>query len=242
VLILGWNRRTPALLHAFDRVSTERFEVDVLSLIPATERLDDMERYDTTPLPSVRHLAGDYTSRADLVAVHPEIYDHIVLLAVDWALSEAESDARTVLGFLVLQETLQDKKTRPAVLIEWMDPANETMLEHYPHESLVTPVLLSSLLTHITLRRELRSVFDVLLDSEGPEIAIKTADQLGLANRPFCFDDLYELLGDSGEIPLGLYILTPEPSSSGAHILLNPDRNTEWILKTEDAVVVLTTS
>ena len=239
VLILGWNRSTPALIQAFDWMCGEQFEVDILSSESEAERIRATERYGVhIERLSLRHLEGDYTSATDLSAVHPETYDHVLLLAVDWTVSEAESDARTILGFLVLQETLAHKTKRPLTLVELMDPANETLIERLPHEVLVTPVILSRLLTHMTIRRELRSVFETLLGAVGPGIVFRPADEFGLVNHTIGFEDLQRKLAESGELPLGLYVQTHKDSK--AQIVLNPDRDRRWTLQSGDAIITLT--
>lgn len=239
VLILGWNRSTPALIQAFDLMCGEQFEVDILSSESEAKRIRETVRYGVSiEHLSLRHLEGDYTSATDLSAVHPEAYDHVLLLAADWTASEAGSDARTILGFLVLQETLAGKKERPLTLVELMDPANETLIERHPHEVLVTPVMLSRLLTHMTIRRELRSVFETLLGAVGPKIVFRPADEFGLVHQSVGFKDLQRKLAESGEIPLGLYVQTHK--NANAQIMLNPDRDRRWTLQNGDAIITLT--
>lgn len=60
----------------------------------------------------------------DLTALEPARYDNIVILASEWKESEVESDARTILGFLMLEELLSTADAHPEVLVELMDQEN----------------------------------------------------------------------------------------------------------------------
>lgn len=236
VLILGWNRKVPVLLNEFESYLHERFEVDIFSLVPVREREQAITQFEIqTELTQIHHHEGDYTSLFDLKRIHPEQYQHILFMANDWVESEAESDARTMLGHLVLYELLVEQDSRPRVLVELMDHSNAIHLQQHEYEVLITPVILSHILTHITLRRELRSVFDALFGAAGPEIHIKPVDGYVILGQEMSFADIQRSVGLQGEIALGLKINADEEG-----VILNPDREQKWTLSPKDEIVILT--
>ena len=78
-------------------------------LIPVASRCSSANA--ATPASShleIRQLEFDYTVPAYLESVDPASYDNLVLLPSERLKSEAESDARTILGYLLLREMMQD--------------------------------------------------------------------------------------------------------------------------------------
>jgi hypothetical protein len=47
------------------------------------------------------------------------------MVANSWMQSNEESDARTILGYLLLREMVPQNASHPEILIELMDPENE---------------------------------------------------------------------------------------------------------------------
>jgi ion channel POLLUX/CASTOR len=217
VLFLGWNHKVPALVRELQSFGNGQFELDLLSLVPAREREAYLLRHATTT--PVRHLEGDYTAVEDLRRIRPDGYDRIVFLANNWLGSHEESDARTILGYLVLRGLLAEGSGaggaepdglllaapdrapenagggprdggppdngppdggRPAILVELMNPDNEELLPGEDREVLITSEIISHMVAHIALRRELRVVFDELFSAGGPEISFRAAGQYGI--------------------------------------------------------------
>lgn len=240
ILMLGWSHKAPALITEFESYHNERFEITVFSMVPIEDRDELMAHYGVSPdRVQVRHVKGDYTSANELAAAAPSRFTHIFMLSNDWTDSAAESDARTILGYLVLHDLLASADTDPHVLVELMDPANSSLLASYTHETLITPVILSHMLTHVTLRRELRSVFDALFCSEGPEIWFVPASVYGLCHTGRTFTEIQATTAAHGDIALG--IRTPVSGGpSPWQVRLNPARNETMTLAPEDEIIVLT--
>ncbi|MCF8108106.1 MAG: hypothetical protein K9J81_03840 [Desulfohalobiaceae bacterium] len=67
VLFLGWNDRMPHLIQELDQFETENFRLDILSRVPAADRIDQVGRYKSNPKRvSLAHLEGDYLVPSDL--------------------------------------------------------------------------------------------------------------------------------------------------------------------------------
>jgi hypothetical protein len=239
ILVLGWSHKGPALLNEFDSYAHESFEIDVLSAVSREDRLAALANYDFRPQRiRLRHIEGDYATSSDLRRCDPACYDSIIFLASDWLAAGEESDARTILGYLLLREILGNA-ARPDVLIELLDPGNETLFRRRPGEVLISPLIMSHMLAQVALRRELRTVFDELFGPGGAEIYFNPPSRYHLESREVAFRDIQRATAASAEIALG--VRHADRDGTGANIVLNPSRQERWTLSAEDEVIVLST-
>ena len=235
ILLMGWNDNVPALIREFDRYEGERFEIDVLSIIPTEDRERRMARYALDPeRVRVRHVEGDYSAPSDLASVQPGAYDNIVIIGSTWLSSQEEADARTILGCQLLRLIFRGADRRPDVLVELLDPENQALLHEQGEEVLISPLILSHILAHVALRPELNAIFAELFSSGGSEIFFRPVDDYGLAGRRVGFREIEAVVFRRGETALGLMI-------GGRGLVLNPDRDLWWDLAAADQVVVITT-
>jgi hypothetical protein len=238
ILLLGWSHKVPALLQEFGSYAGESFDIDILSVVPIARRTARLERYDFRPERlRVRHLEGDYTVPSELARTDPAAYDNVVLLGSDWLRSGEESDARSIVGYLLLRELLPADGPKPALLVELLDPANLSLFHRRAGEVLISPSILSHILAQVALRRELRAVFDQLFGSAGAEIRFRPMSWYGTAGEEVSFRDLQRLAASHGETALG--VRTGGGTRRGG-VLLNPSREQRWIAGESDDLVVLT--
>jgi ion channel POLLUX/CASTOR len=234
VLVLGWNQKVPALLRevALAHDTDDVHEVDVFSVRAKDEREAVLAgELDATRI-RVRHLEGDYTAGGALRRLDPASYDNVVLVASDWVDSEDESDARTILGHLLLEEALAGKKRKPAIVAELMDAENVELLTDHQSEILVSATLLSHILTQVALRPDLHAVYSDLFGADGGEFAFRRASGYGLTGAPATFAEALAAAAEHGEIALGF-------RHAGA-LALNPPRQKQFSLGEGDDVIVVT--
>ena len=241
VLILGWNHRVPALLDEFASYPKEQFDIDIVSQVSASKREKRIavEALSTDRL-TVRQLEFDYTLPAYLESVDPASYDNVVLLASERLKSGAESDARTILGYLLLRELMAAGAAAPSVLVELTDPDNVPLFENRRGEVIVSPVIVSHMLARVALRRELRAVIDELFSSGGCEIFFRHIADYGLAQGEYSFADLQRAADTRGEIAIGIRRAGQEQMPHGG-VELNPRRDEHLKLNNNDELIVLTT-
>jgi hypothetical protein len=238
ILVLGWSHRVPALVAGFGAYEREDFELDIVSAVPALERERELAKYGPGPARvQVRQIVGDYTVPSDLAAVEPAAYDHIVLLGSSWLPGREESDARTVLGYLLLREQLGNG-ARPHVLAELMDPGNLALFREQPVEVFVTPQIVSRILAQVALRPELGPVFDELFGPSGCAVTFQEASELGVAGRDVGFEDIQLAAGARGAVALGIRIARDATQPTGG-LRLNPSRDKRWTLEPGDQVIIL---
>lgn len=234
VLILGWSHKVAALLHEL-AAGEERVECAILSLRPVEERRQALARagVDETRVAVVHHL-GDYTRQADVAALEPAAFDNVALVAIERFDDESESDARAILGYLVLQEALHDAPRRPPVVVELLDPENVRLVPLGTNEAIVSPLVLGHMLTQVALRRELRTVFDELFGPGQAELRFAPAAAYGCVGRPATFRDLAVAAARAGEVAVGV-----RRAGGGNGVHLNPGWDSRWTLAADDALIVV---
>lgn len=233
ILVLGWNHKIVPLLKEFDTYLHERFEVSILSLIPAIDRKAELRRKGVDDQ-RVRttHCEGDHTSRSDLEGVVPNAYDNVVILGSDWLETHEESDARAIVGHMVLKDILGESIQKPKILIELNDADNVGLLQRENIEVLVTPMIASHVLAQVALRRELNVVYAELFGAGGAEIIFRPVLDYGIVDQEMDFRKLQDIVTGCGEIALGFRV-------AGGSIELNPARNRAYLLKKTDDLIVL---
>ncbi len=239
LLILGWNHKIPALIDEFDSYRGESFRLDIMSLVPVEEREQLLRRRGVRPEHiELDHVVGDYVSEVELRAVEPHGYDRLLFLSSNRMESSEESDARTILGYMVLKEVLGSAPAPPRVLVELMDSANEGILGEHAGEVVVSPLIVSHLLAHVALRRDLNVVFEELFTVGGAEIYLRPARVYGLEGEGIAFREIQRAIAARGDIALGVY---PSTGSKQDGVTLNPERDSRWHLTGDDQIVVLST-
>ena len=253
VLVLGWNHRVPVLLEEFASYAGEGFAIDIVSRVSPAKREKRIkaEAFTTEHL-EIRQLEFDYTVPAYLESVDLAGYDNLVLLPSERIKSEAESDARTILGYLLLRELMEGAENPPPVLVELQDPDNASLFENRRDEVIVTPLIISRMMARVALRRELRAVFDELFSSGGSEIVFhRIAEYESVENydksevpdageRVYSFADLQRAVDARGEIAIGIR-RAGQRGKPGGGVQLNPGRDERLWLNEDDEIIVLTT-
>ena len=97
----------------------------------------------------------------------------------------------------------------------------------------MSPLVVSYLLSQVALRRELGSIFTELSRPWGAQIVLQPAEDYLTTNGPVRFGDLDRAAASRGEIALGFRL-------TEGGLVLNPERDTDWVLAAGDEVVVLT--
>lgn len=231
VLLLGWNHRVPAMLREFGSYAGERFSIDVLTTVPVEkrERLLQLREIETSRV-AIRHVQGDYAELNELAALEPATYDTIVMLGSDRFASEEESDARTIVGSLLLRGMLP-ADGGPNVIIELLDPENVPLVSISRGEVIISPLVVSHILAQVALRHELRVVFEELFTAGGAEIAFRSPATYGLEPAGHTFAEVRRAAQAAGEVALGI--------RHGAEVSLNPSAETRLSADGRGDVVTL---
>lgn len=237
VLVLGWNRRVPSLIDEFSSYSQRRFELDMVSVVPALERQQEIHRYLGEQHAVVcRHVEADYMVEGELRRVSPLNFDSIMLLSSDRLASGEEADARAMVGYLQLEDLLSEGSRRPQLIMELSDPDNRHLLAGHQSEMMVSPMIVSHVLAQVALRRELRVVLDELFTVGGAEIQFRVPNDYPIPASAD-FKVLEKVVAAKGEVAMGIW--RGRADRNGHHVTLNPPRDQYLDLNSDDRLIVL---
>lgn len=228
ILILGWSTKVLALLSELATYRSEKVEVCVVSTVAAEERERQVTEYgiSSTEITCAQKEA-DFTIRANLRALEPERFDHVIFLSSDRLSTGGEADARTIVGYLTLQEVLRDVEAPPHILMELAEANNRRLMGDRVGEVIISPLLLSHVLAQVAICRELRPVLEELFTAQGAEIHFRTPRDYGIAEGEQTFASMQRQLWSQGEILLGV----------GDE--LNPPAATIYEVRSMDSLIVI---
>ena len=119
-----------------------------------------------------------------------------------------------------------------------MNGDNEKTFPKSAGEILISPVVISHILAHITLRPELNEVFEELFGSLGSEIKFINARQIGVTND--CnFVDIQRITLNHNAIALGIVKQNESGQNAKPTIILNPDRRKMFEINERDQVIII---
>ncbi|PWN06953.1 CASTOR/POLLUX-related putative ion channel [Rhodohalobacter mucosus] len=239
LLILGWNHHLPALVKELGTYKEEAFNITIASVRPVEEREREIALVEAgSDKVSCKQVKADYIREMELRNLQPEKFDNILLVSSDKLSADEEADARTIVGYTLLEEILEKAERRPRMILELVDPNNEILIRKFRAEMIVGPLILSNLLATIAMRRELNTVYSELFTAGGAEIIFRNPEDYGMKDATTTFSEIQQTAGAHNEIALGLF--TGSRSSTNSRILsMNPERSQSFQLTNSSRLVVL---
>jgi hypothetical protein len=232
ILILGWNENIDEILGEFDAHASRNAVVTVL----AAHGEDYAAEFLDTAVPrpfaniAVDYRRGGAINRRTVEALRPETYDCIIALA-DESHGEADPDARTIMTMLVLGDVLQGGPV-PHVVAEIHDTSNFRLLEGtVARDIIVSPEMVSLQLAQISRDPVLGSIYRELLSAGGIEVGLQAARRYVAVGEPCRFSEIVAAAQNFTEVAVGI--------RAAGRIVLNPPKDSEWLLGDEDRVVVM---
>lgn len=240
ILILGWNSNIYDILAEYNEYVREGTTIDVLSNFDVADARDNLATYGSSDFSRLRlGFRRDNTIlRSVLEAANPASYDCIMVLA-DSSYGEADPDARTIMSLILLKDILaaMAPHARPQMVGEILDPNNRDLVARTGvTDIVVSPEIVSMLLTQVSQQQMLISVYDVLLSSGNVEIYLKPATRYVASGTTLNFAELTALVQRRQEIALGVLL---GGACDHEKILLNPAKRQYWTLDEYDRVIVL---
>ena len=240
ILILGWNHHIPALIRELCTYEDEKYHITIISIYSTTEREKELEKIENiTDRVSWEHIETDYVKESVLKKIKPEDFDNILLVSSERLLEKEESDARTIVGYVLLEGILENVSKRPNILLELSDPDNKSLLKRYKSEVIISPLILSNMLSAVALQREVNSIYKELFTAGGAEIIFRDPKEYGIESGKISFMELENIAAEFSETALGIY--NPNEKVKNEEIVLNPGRYRNLEIKEGVRLVVLTT-
>ena len=237
VLILGWSRKVPTLVRELGRFGDDAFEVDIVSRTPIEVREAGLARdASSTSQAKVRQIHAGFSLPGVLESLEPEKYNNIIVLASELLEEKEQADAISVVAALTLRGVFKERNQRPEVLVELLDQENQHLFRGCPEDVMISPTVVSYVVSQVALRRALAWVFWELSSPLGGQIVLRKAKGYLGTDGSVRFGDVQRAAAAHGEIALGFRRPTEAENGLG----LNPDRKIEWSIEPDDEVVVLT--
>ena len=241
LLILGWNHHVPALVKELGTYKEESFHITIASVrsLESREREIDLLEPDKDVV-TCNQVNLDYIREIELRSLEPDSYDRILLVSSDKLSAEEEADARTIVGYTLLEDILEKAEKRPHIIMELADPNNEILIRNFRSEMIIGPLILSNVLATIAMRRELNTVYSELFTAGGAEIIFRDPSDYGLTHDSFTFSEIQQVARRHDEIALGIFSGS-RSSAQTPKVSLNPARDQKIEISDLSKLVVLST-
>lgn len=237
-LILGWNRRAPALLKELDYYVTEGSEVTVVADLDEPREISQVR-------PLLKHQRlwfwrGDTTDFSTLEALDLWNYQHIIVLGYTEILGQQQADAHTLETLLYLRTLVERTGAKANIVSEMLHAQNRDLAKvTQVDDFIVSHTLISLMLAQVAENKHLNGVFADLLDTEGMEIYLRPAANYVELSRPVNFYTVVAAAAERGEICIGHRLLDPCHGPSPRGVQLNPPKTEHTAYGPTDRIIVI---
>jgi Trk K+ transport system NAD-binding subunit len=233
-LMLGWNKNGSKIIQELDEYVPEGSEVTILHNDMGDAEILSPKRQ------KVHVKSGKITDRKTLVDIHPEAFDHIILLS-DQEAETQESDAQTLISLLHLRNIGNQHDIDMKIVSEMRDLRNrEIGLVTKADDFIIGDSIISLMMAQMAENRDLNAVFKILFESEGSEIYLKPITHYVQTTEPMNFYTLVERASRSGETAIGYRVMAEKDNpNANFGINVNPNKSALLSLKPDDFLILL---
>jgi voltage-gated potassium channel Kch len=233
-LILGWNKNASTIITELDNYVSAKSSISILS-----EEEIDFSGIAVKNL-TLKNQVGKITRRKVLDEIHPETFDHIILLSNN-DIEIQESDAQTLICLLHLRNIGSKYNKNLSIVSEMRDLRNrEIGLVTRADDFIIGDNIISLMLSQLSENKELKLVFDNLFNSEGSEIYLKPIEDYIKTGERMNFYTLLEVAAQRNETAIGYRkIEFKESSKDNFGIVINPKKSEEVLFTAKDYLIVL---
>lgn len=234
VLILGWSRIVPKVLENLFSYQQKSLGIDVIGITSVEDRdisIESVLRAQKTG--AIRHIQSNFMDPDEAARINPRKYDAILMIARERLESEAVADAATISAYLTVDSLLEDPD-RANVVVELQDEENEPLFDKDRVDVIVSPMIISYILSQVAFEPELGLVLQQLTRSSGAKIQFRSLDRVS-AHGDCRFADIVEWAAARGETAIGVVA----SSDGNRETNLNPGADSRWTYEEIDQVIVL---
>ena len=238
-LILGWNRRVPAIVNELDNYVAPGSEALVVADAGGAEA--EIDRLCVKKNQAVNFQEGDTTDRRTLDELAIETYKHVIVLSYSDGLDPQQADARTLITLLHLRDIAEHTGHPFSIVSEMLDVRNRALAEvTQADDFIVSDKLISLMLSQISENKELNAVFADVFDPEGSEIYLKLASNYVAIGEPINFYTVVEAARRRGGVALGYRLRANANDPEKAYgVVVNPDKANPVTFSEWDRIIVL---
>jgi len=238
ILVLGWNRRGPAIIRELEQYVAPGSEI--LAVSPLDRVLEAGALDGLANLTSTARLEST-TNRAALDALDVPSYPHVIVLCESDDRDPDMADARTLLTLLHLRDIEAKSDREFTIVSEMLDESDRELAEvSEADDFIVSSRVLSLLLAQIAETPDLADVFRDLFDADGAEVYLRDVADYVALDAPVSFATLQAAAQARDEVALGYRIAAQAKDAKAQYgVLLNPAREAQLTFVAGDRVVVL---
>lgn len=235
LLIIGYNENTFGVLEELDNYILEGSECTLL-VVNKDMKEEISNNKDRLNNMKLSVLTGDTSSRKFLETVLNDSYKSILIFG-NKSTPTDNRDSESLLSLLHLRDLENDLNLSFNIVVEINNIKNAKIVDLVKVDDFVISEMTSNkLLTQISENRDLRYIFEYLLQDEGSEIYLKPIEAYVALDTDVSFYDLIDACNLKNEIPLG-YKIASAAENNG--IFLNPLKTNMVKFKKNDYIIVL---
>lgn len=239
-LIMGWNQIGDSIVSELDSYVADGSVITIVADTPSVEE-DIAAINGKIKQQVVNFVRADTTSREVLESLELASYDHIIVLCYTGMHDVQKSDAMTLITLLHLRDISQKTGTIFNIVSEMQDIGNKELAEvTKANDFIVSDRLISLMLAQLSENRELKAVFDSLLNAEGSEIYLKPVSDYVKTGIEMDFYTVLESAAQKGQTALGYRKSEDFDNPEKAYgVNLNPKKSNKVTFNEWDKVIVL---
>jgi voltage-gated potassium channel Kch len=239
-LIMGWNQIGDSIVSELDSYVAAGSVITIVADTPSVEE-DIAAINGKIKQQVVNFVRADTTSREVLESLELASYDHIIVQCYTGMHDVQKSDAMTLITLLHLRDISQKTGTIFNIVSEMQDIGNKELAEvTKANDFIVSDRLISLMLAQLSENRELKAVFDSLLNAEGSEIYLKPVSGYVKTGIEMDFYTVLESAAQKGETALGYRKSEDFDNPAKAYgVNLNPKKSNKVKFNEFDKVIVL---
>ncbi|MBB5868412.1 voltage-gated potassium channel Kch [Allocatelliglobosispora scoriae] len=237
-VLLGWNRRAPAVIREFDQYVGTGSRLHVVTA--STEHKVAVEAAAArVPGLDVSTAQADTTDRDELELADIHQYGHVIVLSDDDA-DPQDADTATLITLLQLRDMQAQHGWRHTVVSEMADSRNcRLAAAAHVDDFVVSEHLISMLICQISQDRNIARVYRTLLDSAGGEIYLRPVPEYLAPGHDVDFHTVIEAARRRGEIAIGYRRTSAAAQSHSSGVVINPDKTVKMRLDACDKLIVI---
>lgn len=239
-LLLGWNRRGPAIISELDNYVARGSVVTVVADVP------EVKTDITNKCGSLRHQmctfrSGDTTDRRTLDSLNVEQFHHIIVLCYSDHLDPQRADAKTLITLLHLRDMETRKNANFSIVSEMLDDRNRALAEvTQADDFIVSDKLISLMMAQVSENKYLSEVFTDLFDPEGSEIYLKPAVNYVEPGAAVTFYTVVEAARRRNEVAIGYRVTARANDSNDSYgVRVNPKKSEMITFAPDDKLILI---
>lgn len=234
ILMLGWNEKGFRIITELDNYVAHGSELVILN-----ESFIPIEEWQTSRL-KLSFQTGKMTDRKTLDSIQPQTFDHIILMS-DRESEIQYSDAQALICLLHLRSIGNMHKKDMSIVSEMRDMRNrEVGIVAKADDFIIGDNIISLIMAQIGENKALKTVFDLLFDSEGSEIYLKPITDYWKEGETVNFYDMVERAFNYNETAIGYRQISKKDSAENNFgVKLNPAKDQVIDFQEGDYLVVL---